>query len=208
MLNWLKNVVHTVTESFGGEAPIRNGQAVTAIIKSKNIHIDLVPGGIFQHKDKEEIFFNIPTGDVGNNWIVTSPRQDIALLDNIASDKDNFRNVVRICKRIKDTYNFLVSSFGIETAVIIANSSDSISWENNLFIDLKKTLSAIADSFKSGHLPDSYDTSKNLFEGVDNLDWYAERIEKIINVLDLVHNNPTYDQAKTYTKVFNAFENN
>ena len=113
ILNWLQGVAQEVTDAFEGEAPEREGQAVTATIKSKNIAIDLVPAGIFQRMVDNTCFYNIPKGDQAGNWIVTSPEFDMQLLSNVASDRPNLKNVIRILKYIRDSYNMKVGYFAL-----------------------------------------------------------------------------------------------
>lgn len=182
MLNWLKGVVQEVVEPFEGEAPDRNGQAITATIKSKNLKIDLVPAGIFKRTSDELIFYDIPKGDKDNGWLLTSPRLDKKRLDDIATEKENFKNVIRIAKRIKDTHNFQVSSFAIETA--IANYGDSGRWNNNLHKDLRSVLLNLAKTFRGGVILDPFDIKTNMISGVESLEWYAERLDGIVANLD------------------------
>jgi len=207
MLNWLKGVVETVTSSFGGEAPIRNGQAVTAYIKSKNLTIDLVPAGVFSRTSDGTTFYNIPRGDKNNGWIVTSPRQDIELLNEVAKGKQWFRDVIRLCKYIRSSYNFLVSSFAIESAIVQYGQNEI--WFNNhsesLFWNTKGALSYLASRFREGSIPDPYDNANNLIAGVNSLAWYADRIDKIIATLDRLQDES--DQAKVRECVKQLFRN-
>lgn len=203
MLNWLKGVVQEVTDAFGGEAPERCGQAVTAMIKSRNLKIDLVPAGIFKRYSDDTIFYNIPRGNKANGWIVTSPRTDIELLSNIARDRDNFRNVVRLTKRIKETYNFLVTSFAIETAVILYGIQ--FDWYNDLFLDVRGVLTYLSLLFRQGSIPDPYALENNLVDGVVGLSWYADRIDRIISELDKCCD--LQEQEKVKNNIRKAFEN-
>ena len=61
MLNWLKGVADEVVGTFSGEAPVRDGQAITSTIKSKGLKIDLVPAGVFVNGNGT-LFYNIPDG--------------------------------------------------------------------------------------------------------------------------------------------------
>lgn len=203
LLNWLKGVVKEVTDSFSGETPERNGQAITALIKSLNLKIDLVPAGIFEQNSDGSIFYNIPKGDKDGGWIVTSPREDIELLNGVARGKDNFRNIIRIAKRIKDTYNFGVTSFAIETAIVSYGCSSY--WFNDLYFDTCSVLEHLSYLFKEGTISDSYDSSKNLIEGVSSLLWYAYRIDKIVAVLNECYEMENQNLAKNMVE--RAFEN-
>ena len=145
LLNWLKDVIESATGKYGVEAPVRNGQAITATIKSKDLKLDLVPAGVFQHNVSGEIFYNIPKGDRENGWILTAPHRDMERLEEVAYNKKNFRNVIRLCKRIRDTYNFDVSSFAIESAII--EYADGNYWYNDLYKDFKGALKPDITSF-------------------------------------------------------------
>jgi hypothetical protein len=202
ILNWLKGIVSDVVASFGGEAPIRNGQAITATIKSSNITIDLVPAGIFERVTDKKIFYNIPRGDKADGWITTAPEDDMAALNAVARDKDNFRNIIRICKRIKDTYNFKASSFAIEK--IIVDYGNTYQWINDLYRDCRGALWYMTKIFREGTVSDPF-SGNNLLDGVENLEWYAERIEKIVGVLDTCVN--ISDQTRVNELVIRAFEN-
>ena len=203
MLNWLRGVVEEVTSAFGGEAPIRNGQAVTATIKSSNVSIDLVPAGIFNKTADGSTFYNIPRGDAGNGWITTSPRADIDLLNLVAKDKSDFRNVIRITKRIKDAYDFKVSSFAIESAVVTHGLLNE--WHNDLFLDVAQSLLTLSTYFTNGSILDPYDRSNNLIDGVSSLNWYASRLSTIVDrLLKCAKMN---DQAAINAWVYRAFEN-
>ena len=204
MLNWLKGIVQEVTDSFGGEAPERNGQAITATIKSKDLRIDLVPAGIFQRGSDGTVFYDIPRGDRDNGWILTSPRQDIDLLKEVAREKDNFRNIVRLAKRMKDTYNFLVSSFAIETAVVLFGEQNY--WHGDLYRDVCRALNYLAGLFRNGEIPDSFDAGNNLISGVASLSWYADRLDSAVAELDDCHNNVDA-QEEVNLRVKKVFEN-
>ena len=203
ILNWTKSVIAKAVEPFGGEAPDRDGQSVTAIIKSKDLKIDFVPGGIFQRRTDGKTFYDIPKGDRGNNWILTAPQEDIARLNDVATGKDNFRNVIRIAKRIKSTYNFLVSSFAIESAIV--NYAQTSTWHDNLYYDTYLGLNYLASVFRNGNIPDSFEATTNLIAGVEQLTWYAERLDKINS--GLRNCEQEHDQVRSDEKIRKLFEN-
>ncbi|MEK6840253.1 MAG: hypothetical protein AABX72_04885 [Nanoarchaeota archaeon] len=89
MLNWLKGVADEVVGTFSGEAPVRDGQAITSTIKSKGLKIDLVPAGVFVNGNGT-LFYNIPDGTAANSWITTSPELDISELNRLAKDRNKF----------------------------------------------------------------------------------------------------------------------
>ena len=203
MLNWLKSVVEEVVESFGGEAPIRDGQAITATIKSQNLKIDLVPAGVFTD-DQGIVFFNIPDGSSSNSWITTSPGMDIAMLDDLAEDRKDFKNVIRILKRIKDKYNFQISSFPIEMSVVHHVYSND--WHHDLYIDTTGAIRSLSGFFRTGLMPDMYNNDQNLLEGIDNLDWYADRLDVIADKLESYH-QILIGEEDVRKRVVSLFEN-
>lgn len=204
LLNWLKGVAKEVIEPYGGEIPERNGQAITAIIKSKNLKIDLVPACIFSRNSDGSIFYCIPKGSSDGSWIITSPETDIKNINDIAVGRVNFKNVIRIIKRIKEKYNFLVSSFSIETAVV--NYVMYNVWYCNLHYDVRGALSYLSQAFKGGRIQDPYDTNTNLLEGVQNLNWYAERIDIIIATIDYC-SSTAIDPNIVDVQIVKKFEN-
>jgi len=204
LLNWLKGVVQAVVSSFGGEAPERNGQAITAYIKSKDLKIDLVPACILQ-TENGRIFYVIPRGDAAGGWIETAPREDIALLDKVAKGKYRFRDVIRLCKYIKSTYNFRVSSFAIESAIVQYGQLHSRWNQCTLASNTRGALSYLSDVFKRGFIADPFDPAINMVEGVESLSWYAQRLDKIVAELEELESE--IDQKKVREKVYKLFKN-
>jgi len=200
-LNQLKYAVQNVVQAFNGEAPERCGQAITATIKSQNLKIDLVPACIFTD-GTGNIFYTIPKGDQNNGWIVTSPKEDKNLLNNVAEGKKNFKNVIRILKRIKETYNFSISSFTVETSVILSGQNY---WSDNLYYDVKNALSNLALALGDGNLPDTYNPSINLISDLSTGLWYAKRIKKIIDELDKC--SILANQQEVRDRITRVFEN-
>ena len=203
MLNWLKSVVDEVVGTFNGEAPIRDGQAITAIIKSHDLKIDLVPAGIF--KDiRGQVFYNIPDGSAKNSWITTAPRLDIEKLNELSQKRSNFKNIIRIMKRIKDTRRFQVNSFPIEMSAI--NYVQHNTWQNELFTDTVLSIRHLASLFKNGMIEDMFNPGQNLLSEIDNLDTYSQRLNSIAD--RLVNWNEGSDDQDTVTqKVVACFEN-
>jgi len=203
LLNWLKSIVTEVVESYGGTAPIRNGQAITARIESKDINIDLVPAGIFQHTEKQDtIFYDIPKGDKNNGWILTNPLQDITLINELAKDRDNFRNIIRLVKFSRDNYNFKISSFAIECCIV--KYAEEV-WFDSTFMNLLLLLLYFSDCLNSKAIFDTFDENNNLLENVESTEWYAERIEKIIELL--LESGDEEDNKKAYQNLVNVLSN-
>ncbi len=182
LLNWLKDVVESATGKYGVEAPVRNGQAITATIKSKDLKLDLVPAAVLQHNSSNEVFYAIPRGGQGNGWIATAPHRDMERLKEVAQGKENFRNVIRLCKRVRDKYNFSASSFAIESAIV--GYAERSCWYNDLYPDFRGALKCLIEVFRGGVLLDPFDNQSNLIAGVESSGWYAERLEKIVKGMD------------------------
>ncbi|CAG0963674.1 hypothetical protein ANRL4_00820 [Anaerolineae bacterium] len=207
VLNWLQRIAQDVVSSFSGQAPQRNGQAIEVIIQSRDLKIDLVPALIFERTPWGQTFYAIPKGDPQGNWISTSPRVDIEQLQTVASGKANFRNVIRLMKRIKDTHNFQVSSFAIETAIVTYGSQNS--WSGDLYMEVCGMLLYMQDVFRRGVIYDPFDSGVNLLTGVQNSGRYAERLRRIVDQLMDWQRQSIYtiDQATLNLKLKILFEN-
>ena len=204
MLNWLKGVAQEIVEIYGGDAPIRDGQAVTAYIKSQNLKIDLVPAGVFVDP-QGQVFYNIPDGTSANSWIITSPRLDIEMIDKLAKERKNFRNVIRILKRVRDTYNFQISSFPIEMSVVHHVYKND--WYHDLYIDTTASFISLIRYFRDGQMPDMYNKNQNLLAGVANLTWYADRLEELVQKIQYYHKT-LIDEELVKTRIIKLLENN
>jgi len=204
ILNWLKGIVTEVVNSYGGTVAERSGSAIIARIESKDISIDLVPAGIFEKiQYPQSIFYNIAKGDVNNGWILTNPEDDIKLINDLAQDKYNFKNMIRILKYIKKQYNFLISSFAIECCVVsYVNAND---WYDSDYNNLKGILDYFAICLTNGEIQDTFNTENNLLSAVESSKWYADRINEIIDVL----RTQVYetDESQAYKKINDAFSN-
>ena len=203
LLNWLKGIVEEVVDSFGGTAPVRNGQAITARIESQNIDIDLVPAVTLKRDVDSKDFYAIPRGDAAGGWISTSPEEDKEHIVNVAKDKKDFRNVVRVLKRVRDQYNFKVSSFAIETDVV--RYAESTNWTEQVGLEVRYALVHLGRSFRSGKINDPFEPKNNLIDGVSTLDWYADRIDKIVEILDEC--KEITDQEEVRVLIYKALEN-
>lgn len=205
LLNWLKSIVADVVETFGGEAPIRNGQAITARIKSKDLNIDLVPAGIFRHTiENDVIFYDIPEGDINNGWILTNPKRDMEIISNLSKDKSDLRNIIRLLKSIRDEYNLLITSFAIECCVV--QYATNYSWSDDIYENLLSILKYFAKSLEDKAISDTFDSNNNLLLNVESTDWYAERVLKMHNNLsDLVYEE---NEDYAYRKMYDILKNN
>ena len=203
LLIWLQDVVESATGKYGVEAPVRNGQAITATIKSKDLKLDLVPAGVFQQNSRDEIFYNVPRGDRENGWILTAPHRDRERLKEVAQGKENFRNVIRLCKRVRDMYNFRVSSFAIESAVV--GYGERNYWYGDLYSDFRAVLKSLAEAFRGGVILDPFDDQNNLIADVVSLDWYADRLETIVEGMDECVDWERQDEVRQ--RVYEILEN-
>jgi len=203
LLNWLKNVAESATSKYGVEAPVRNGQAITATIKSKDLKLDLVPAAVLQHNSSNETFYAIPKGGQGNGWIATAPHRDMERLKEVAQGKENFRNVIRLCKRVRDMYNFGVSSFAIESAVV--GYGERNYWYGDLYSDFRAVLKSLAEAFRGGVILDPFDDQNNLIADVVSLDWYADRLETIVEGMDECVDWERQDEVRQ--RVYEILEN-
>lgn len=207
LLNWLKSIVQEVVDSFGGEAPIRDGQAITAIIKSKNLAIDLVPAGKFIYKDdKDEHFYDIPKGNKANGWILTKPESDINMLNYYASKCEGLKNIIRIIKSVNKSYNFNISSFAVECSMLyFANNSV---WSTNIYENLINALKYYSKQVRNKEIKDTFDFKSNLIEHLDVNGWYADRID---NIVDTITKIPLpeimFDSDKAYKKIKKVLKN-
>ncbi|MFC1591246.1 hypothetical protein ACFL43_01850 [Thermodesulfobacteriota bacterium] len=204
LLNWLKEIVKEIVESFGGEAPERAGQSITAIIKSQNLKIDLVPAGIFTHtNDSSKIFYDIPKGDKNSGWILTAPHEDIKIINDVAGTRPEFKNVLRVLKSVRSDYTFDVSSFAVECSAVSYALSNT--WTDSIAKNLHEALLHFADRLRKKSIIDTWDDASNLIEHLDVNEWYAERVEGICQLMyDL---QEEYDESKAYDKLKRCLRN-
>ena len=160
-LNWLKKIVSSILVPLGGEAPIKDGQAVTATLKSSDLKIDLVPAGIFSSKTRANtVFYNIPAGNDTDGWIETNPKIDKEIIANTAKNRDNFKNLIRLFKFIRDRHHLDISSFALECAAVhYAQQSD---WYYDFYANTKEFFEYLRSCFLAKKIADITNTSKNL----------------------------------------------
>jgi hypothetical protein len=204
LLDWLQGIVDGVARSFGGEAPIRDGQAITARIASRDLAIDFVPAGVFTRHADETTFYNIPKGDAGDNWTVTSPRHDIDLLDYVADGKADFRNVIRMAKRLRDTYGVGISSFAIETAIV--RYAQGTTWSQFLWIEVAYALRNLAAAIDAGTIADPYSPGNNLIKDVTDRSESAKLFRLASEYLEVLQRDATLTPDRLYERVRDLFE--
>jgi hypothetical protein len=166
-------------------------------------HPDQVPAGVSRQNSRDEIFYNIPRGDRENGWILTAPHRDREHLKEVAHGKENFRNIIRLCKRIRDMYNFLVPSFAIESAIV--GYAERNYWYNDLYLDFRAVLRSLAGAFRGGVIPDPFDNQNNLIWGVESIARYADRLEKIVAGMDECEDWTRQDEVRE--RMYELLEN-
>jgi len=168
LLNWLKDIVDEVLEPYGCEPSEKDGQAVTAYIKSKDLHIDFVPGCIFQKRGtsgSDGVFYIIPKGDINCGWIETNPRIDKEIIKTKSYDNIQFKNTIRLFKYLfKDSYKVSIGSYAVESAVVDYKNKNYF-W-NNFEYDFIAVLNHIISLVDDGKIPDMRDSSINLLGNV------------------------------------------
>jgi hypothetical protein len=124
-------------------------------------------------------------------------------LKEVAQGKENFRNVIRLCKRVRDMYNFGVSSFAIESAVV--GYGERNYWYGDLYSDFRAVLKSLAEAFRGGVILDPFDDQNNLIADVVSLDWYADRLETIVEGMDECVDWTSQDEVRE--RVYEILEN-
>lgn len=195
LLNWVKGIATDIIENgySASVKPKRDGQAVTVEVKSLGLSFDLVLAGIFEHTEGKGDFYNIPDGKASNGWILTNPKADKAMITDLNSEKENFCDVIRVIKFIRDYYNITLSSHIVKSSVAdyAENKNYGLAWKDDFWIDLKGSLSHLESSLREKHVPDlliSYTTGvhENLISGIDNNEVCAGKVLKVIDRLKSV----------------------
>ena len=204
LLAWLHGIVDKVARSFGGEAPVRDGQAITARIASHDLAIDLVPAGVFTRHSDDTTFYNIPKGDESDAWSLTSPRHDIELLDTVADGNPDLRNVIRIAKRIRDTYGLKISSFAIETALV--RYGQGTTWSPYLWIEVVYALRDLAAVIEDGTIEDPYSSENNLIKDLTDRAQCAKLFGLVSRYVESLQKDQTLTADRLYENVRDLFE--
>jgi hypothetical protein len=204
LLDWLHGIVDGVARSFGGVAPIRDGQAITARIASRDLAIDFVPAGVFTRHSDGSTFYNIPKGDLRDSWTVTSPRHDIELLDGVADGTPDLRNIIRIAKRIRDSYGLGISSFAIETAIV--RYAQYTTWSLFLSIEVVYALRNLAAVIESGVIQDPYDAENNLIKDLSDRANCARLFGLVSRFIETLDKDETLTPDRLYETIRNVFE--
>lgn len=182
LLSWLKDIVDEVLEPYGCEPTERDGQAITAYIKSKDLHIDFVPGCIFQRvgtSGSDGVFYIIPKGDINCGWIETNPRIDKDIIKDKAFNNSQFKNTIRLFKYLfKDSYKVSIGSYAVESAVV--DYEDKNYFWNDFEYDFIGVLNHIISLVNDGKIPDMRDSSINLLGNVSK----DTLLKKLNNIKD------------------------
>lgn len=203
-LNWLMKLADNILIPLGGEASLRNGQAVTINLKNKNLKIDLIPAGIFSRtSDSTDIFYNIPNGKADNGWIITNPKIDLIRIKSLAQSKSGVKDIVRVLKFIRDSYKMNISSYAIQCSV--CEFAEDNYWSDSFSYNLEWALKSFIRDLKTCTIYDGYDPNLNLLIGVDSLDYYAGRLENVEAVLSSLQHEERRECA--YKKMINILSN-
>ena len=182
LLNWLKNIIDEVLEPYGCEPAEKDGQAITAYIKSKDLHIDFVPGCIFQKvgtNGSDGVFYIIPKGDINCGWIETNPRIDKDIIKIKSSNNIQFKNTIRLFKYLfKESYKVSIGSYAVESAVV--DYGDKNYFRNNFEYDFIGILNHIISLVDDGKIPDMRDSNINLLGNVSK----DSLLKKLNNIKD------------------------
>lgn len=203
LLEWLQNICWQVLKPLGGEMPTIDGPAVKVVLKGSGIKFDLVPAGVFKKVDDSKIFYNIPNGLPNDSWNLTNPRLDLDRVNNLADKFDSFRNVVRLVKYVRDTYDLPISSYAVQCASCIY--AEKYKWQFGLFSDFRNALWVLADKLTKGFIEDGYDSSINLLKDQTKLNEIAEQVKAIYIKLDKLLDEPSAEIA--YEKLSQILEN-
>lgn len=177
IMNWLKDIIDEVLEPYGCEPGEKNGQAITAYIKSKDISIDFVPGGIFRKVGSNEIFYTIPKGDADGGWIITNPRVDKEIVNQTGSKYKQFKNSIRLFKYIfKESYNVKISSYAVESAHI--DFERKYYFYDDYKYDFINILNHFITLVQNKKIPDMRDNSINLISDI-NYDACLQKLNRI-----------------------------
>lgn len=165
ILNWLYDIIIEVIEPYGGQA-YKDKQAVTVYISSKSLHIDFVPGGIFQKvgtTSPDDVFYIIPKGDINSGWIETNPRVDKKIIKDKSDKYKQFKNTIRLFKYLfKESYNVKISSYAVESALV--SYTDKSLFFDDYDYDFIGVLLHIISLVEEGKIPDMRDNNINLLD--------------------------------------------
>jgi hypothetical protein len=69
-------------------------------------------------------------------------------------------------------------------------------WNGDLYSAFRVVLKTLIRAFRGGMIPDPFDNQKNLIAGVASQDWYADRLEKIIEGMDGCADGERQDEVR------------
>lgn len=197
LCNWLKDKATDIFEEGykASTKPRKDGQAITVEVKSLGLSFDLVVAGIFEHVDGHGTFYNISDGTSKNDWILTNPKADKAKMQELADSYDNFCNVIRAIKFIKDEHDITISSHTVKSSVAdyAENALLGYAWKTDFWDDFKGALKHLEASLRNKSIPDllvSYKSRKqeNLIAGLENNIACADKVQKVIAGLTEIEN--------------------
>lgn len=204
LLTWLADIVWEVIQPLGGTKPVINGPAVEVRLVGKGIKFDLVPCGVFDRTDgSERMFYNIPKGDAADGWTLTNPREDIERIDRLAEKRNNFRNVIRLLKVIRDSYSLPISSYAVQCAV--CDFAEKNTWYNDFFTDFSASLGWLEKLVRAGFIADGFQPSVNLLAGANNLAGTASTMNAVgLGLTSLILSKDAEAAYKKLTRLLKA----
>ena len=78
-------------------------------------------------------------------------------------------------------------------------------WNGDLYSAFRVVLKTLIRAFRGGMIPDPFDNQKNLIAGVASQDWYAVRMEKIIEGMNECLDWERQDEVRE--RVYEILEN-
>lgn len=186
LLTWLKDIIDEVLDPYGCEPSEKAGQAVTAYIKSKDLHIDFVPGCIFKkvNTTDEGIFYIIPKGDIDCGWIETNPRIDKKILVDISANYTQFKSTIRLFKFLfKNSYNVTIGSYAVESAIVDYEISNI--FYDDFKYDFIGALNHIIKLVDNSKIPDMRDNNINLLGDI-NKDVTLDKLKRIKSKFEML----------------------
>lgn len=204
LLLWLQGICWEVLQPLGGERPTIDGPAVKVVLKGAGIRFDLVPSGIFERSDGTgNLFYNIPKGDPTDDWTLTNPTKDLDRVNGLAQKKDGFRNVIRLMKVIRDSYQLPISSYALQC--VACQFAEGYQWQRNLYLNFHVGLMLLTKKLREGIIEDGFDTSINLLPSHDVAKKIAEVVETVNFHLNAIENESDEDAA--YEKFWQIMKN-
>ena len=211
LVNWLKDIAtEIIDEGYSASAePKKDGQAITVKVESLGLSFDLVVAGVFEHKLGRGTFYNISNGAKCDGWILTNPKVDKEKMLEHGATYDNFADVIRVLKFIRDHYKLDLSSHMLKCVTVDYVEKFNY-WRNDFGADLKSVLGHLKSSLQNKHIPNLMESylngeKENLLDRNKN---YDEVTSVITKVIDEINKLDSLAQDKVFSKLVSIFSNN